>query len=424
MTLNLHAVRWSELSKFARAHKLLLVVCFAAFLNSGATGLTSPILALYPREYGANTFFIGLFMTSFAMGRMLITMPTGRLSDRYGTRRIMILGAVCDCLGAVCLAFAPSYPLLVTARLMQGIGSGLFMSAATIQVAQLSSVQDRGRVTSLFQGSIFLGLTLTPFIGGSLATTLGIRAPILGYAAIEALAVLIVLMGIRLPRQADDPDVPKPETSTGKADSKPDSTTVRSLLQNRDFALIAIVGFLIFVGRSGARDTLLPLYGETIVGLDAAELGVIFTLLSLMNFLAIPVAGMLADRVGRKLPILIGLALNALCVLMLSMGANGALFVMSALIMGTAKGFSEPATMIYVTDITPQRHYGRSFGLFLTLRDAGLLAGPIVLSGIADAAGLQVPYLLSGVAFVFVALMYGLMAREPHRRVAQPAESV
>lgn len=393
-----------------RKHESLLVICIVSFVSAGATGLLNPVLSLYVREYGVNTAFVGIFMTSFAVGRVLITIPSGRAVDRWGSKELLIAGALVEMAGAIGLIIATSYPQLVAARLVQGIGSGLFMSAAMIRVAELSSLAERGRFSSLYQASILLALTLTPGIGGAIANAFSIRATIAANVALEALVAAIVLW-----RVARHRDHVRREPSDSSAPAAPSLTpSIRAMLLNRNFMLIALAAFLVFVARSGARDTLLPLYADSHVGLDAAAVGMIFSLISLGNLVAIPVAGTVADRFGRKPPIYVGLLFNGLALLLITVSTSYVVFIVGALMMGVAKGLSEPTSMIYVADIAPVGYYGAAFGLFLTLRDLGLFVGPVILSWIADASGLQLPFLLTGGMLIVMTLLFWLGADETY----------
>lgn len=400
-----------DTTHFIRVRKSLLLICLAAFLSSVGMGLTTPILSLYVSEFGVTTSLVGIFMTSFAVGRILVTFPGGRAADRRGGKGLMIGGAFLEAISTLWLAFAPSYPYLVIARLLQGVSSGLFMSAALIVIAELCEPEDRGRITSVFQASILLGLTVSPVIGGILASKFSLTTPILVSGMLALVVTYLVFWLIPDGKQAASRSA-----LPAHSDELIVGSSVREMLTDRNFVLITLAAFLVFFARSGSRDTLLPLLGQTAVNLKAAELGVIFSLISLFNLITIPLAGIGSDHLGRKPPIVIGLLLHGLSLFIIGMSASALSFLLGALILGIAKGFVEPTSVIYVADISPAGSRGAAFGLFLTLRDLGLLVGPVALSWIADLFDLRLPFFVNALAFLVVSMLFASVANETYRK--------
>jgi MFS transporter, DHA1 family, multidrug resistance protein len=417
----------AEALRDLRSRRWLLVICLAAFLTSAGMGLTNPILSLYAQGFGISTALVGFFITTYAIGRVLVTIPAGRAADRWGRKVPMVIGAILATLGSLALAMATEYTQLVLARLLQGIGSGIYMSAAFLVVADLSAPAERGKLASIFQGSILLGLTVSPSIGGLLADMIDIRAPLYGHAFLALIVAVLILgwfpkqwgqLNVAAPERdesADQDEEPPPQPDTMAA------PVTRELLLDRNFLLIALSGFLIFVARAGSRDTLMPLIGNQELGLDTTALGLIFTLIALLNLVMIPLAGIVSDSLGRKPAVLLGLMLNALALFAIGMSSSYEWFLLGALLMGAGKGFGEPSSIVYVTDISPTGRYGTAFGLFLTMRDMGLFVGPLLLSWIADLGGLRLPFIVNGLAMVATAALFALVARETLHAITGPA---
>jgi MFS family permease len=89
------------------------------------------------------------------------------------------------------------------------------------------------------------------------------------------------------------------------------------------------------------------------------------------------------------------------------------------LILGAGKGFGEPTTVVYVTDVSPSKRYGTSFGLFLTLRDLGLLVGPVVLGKLADLVNLRFPLYANALSMLVLTLVFGFLAAETLKKPAR-----
>ena len=383
---------------------------------AASMGLTNPVLSLYVKGFTESTFLVGFFFTTFALGRTLVTLPASHASDRWGRKLPIVAGALIEAVGSWGIAFAPNYQLLILTRLIQGIGSGVYTSGAFLVVADLTTPQERGRVNSLFQGSILLGLTISPVIGGVMAKQLGLRAPIALGAFLGLATALLVL--IRFPSALGKTNLRQSE-STGVEWLAPEPEGVREKVLNPNFILITLAAFFIFVARAGSRDTLLPLLGHDLLGLDESVLGLLFTLIALFNLITIPLAGYISDTRGRKPAVSLGLALNGLALLLIAASHSQAVFFLGSLILGAGKGFGEPTTVVYVTDVSPSKRYGTSFGLFLTLRDLGLLVGPVVLGKLADLVNLRFPLYANALSMLVLTLVFGFLAAETLKKPAR-----
>ncbi len=399
-----------------REKRWLLILCTTVLLSSIGLGLTIPVVTIYALSFGATATFVGLLFSAFALGRVLVTIPAGRAADRWGRRILMIGGMLLISLSAFGQGMANEYYQLLIFRLFQGMGSAMFMSVSFLVVADLSMPEERGRVTSIFQGSIMIGLAISPAIGGLIANKVGLNAPFFLYSII---AFFIAIFIWHFLPESFGKSTPPTEEQNEEGEEPKSVSTTRELLTDLNFILISLAAFLIFVGRAGARDTILPLLGVENLGLTAASLGLIFTLIQMSNLLAIPFAGLISDRMGRKPAVVLGLSVQGI-----GMGLVGTAwlypwFLFGAVFMGSGKGLGETSSVVYVTDLSPVGKYGTTYGLFLTLRDLGLMIGPVMLGWIADIAGLRFSIILNGVAMICVAIIFWIFAKETLTTVAR-----
>ncbi len=150
--------------------------------------LLLPVLALYTRQLPeATPALIGLAMGAYGLAQVLLQIPFGRWSDRYGRRPVIALGLVLFLAGSVMGALAQSLWMVIVARAVQGAGS---MSAAvTALLADSTREQVRTRAMAL------IGIS----IGASFVISL-VAAPILeshvGVAGIFWVMALLAILGL------------------------------------------------------------------------------------------------------------------------------------------------------------------------------------------------------------------------------------
>jgi DHA1 family multidrug resistance protein-like MFS transporter len=398
-----------------REHSTVILLCVMVVLMMMGIGLVSPVLPQYARTFGVSITMVGLLTTTFGLARLVVDIPVGRLTEWVGRRPVVVAGPLVQAIGSVASGLAGNYGQLLAFRIVQGIGSSMYTTAAMITVADLSTPSNRGQVMSLYQGSLLLGAGLGPTLGGVLAQYLGLRAP---FFVFGGLATLAALWGyFRLPETGSRPDGERPsegDTGHGSAHASPTSTRgLMPLLRNRNFLLVSLVTFGFFFMRTGARNQILPLLAHDRLGLSPGSIGVALTVASLMNFLTLMVAGGLSDRLGRKAVITPGCLITAVSLFMLTQSGSYSLLLLSCVVMGIGTGIAGPTPSAYVADIIPRENYSSGMSLYRAIGDLGFVIGPVLLGWLADARGFDTPLLFNALFFVLAASLFQFLTREP-----------
>jgi MFS family permease len=156
----------------------------------------------------------------------------------------------------------------------------------------------------------------------------------------------------------------------------------------------------------------LPLLGHELLGLDTRQVGFAFSLIAGVNFLLAPVGGVMADRMGRKQTVMLGLAIYGIGLGVIGFSVNFGWIAVGGVLIGVGTGIGEPSIFASITDMAPKGRRGTIYGSFLTLRDVGLLAGPVLAGFLADLVGLRFPIILNAAAMLGIALLFGFMGKE------------
>jgi MFS family permease len=97
----------------------------------------------------------------------------GRIGDMLGHARVFRLGLLWSAAALICCALAPSFPLLLLSRFLQGIGAALILSCGPALATSLDAEDRRSRVLGLYTMMMALGATLGPILGGALTAKWG-----------------------------------------------------------------------------------------------------------------------------------------------------------------------------------------------------------------------------------------------------------
>lgn len=400
---------------------ILLVLSVQVFIIMLGLGLATPILPLYAQSFGVGAAAVGLLVTLFGLARTLINIPAGRWTERFGRRRLLILGPLVTAAGSFGFALATSFPQLLLWRALQGFGSAVLTTAAMVVLADLSTAANRGRIMSLFQGSLLLGAGAGPALGGMIAAAWGFRAPFLLFGALTLGAAAWALFQIpETQGLAARPDPPPAHPSARPAGPPPGKGTMRILLREPSFLLVSLVTLAIFFTRSGAQMTLLPLLGHNELGLSETAVGMVFTVIAAVNFATLYVAGSLADRFGRKIVIVPSGVLTAVAVGLYVWTGSPATFLAVSILLGIGTGLGGPAPAAYVADMVPPGTVGPAMGLYRTISDLGLVLGPVLLGWIVDEWGYDPAFALNAGLMLLSTLLFAAAARETTRKHPHP----
>jgi MFS family permease len=369
--------------------------------------IISPVLPQYALSFSIPVALVGWAISAFALARVVTDIPAGLLADRFGRKRIMILGLILIVLSATGAGLADTYAWLIFARVMGGIGSALYMTAGITWVAQVTAGEARGRYMSMYTGLVLAGTTFGPTIGGYTAAHFGLNAPFFAWAAL-GLAGLVATIPLK-----------EPEDSSQAERSKMQVKDILSVLSCRPFMLVNCAVLALFFLRIGVRSTLVPLYASLNLGLSEEKIGILLTVAAVATVACTFPAGWLSDRVGRKRPVMACLFLSGIAALLIPWQGNlpGGLMGIMAFY-GLATGI-QGSMAAWPADVAPKGKLGTSMGIYRVMADIGMFLGPITVTYITDYTGDQtvtsVPFLAPAI-LVFAVGVLMIWARDPARR--------
>ena len=380
-----------------------IAIAAATYCVVMGVGLLSPVLPLYVRQWGLSNTAAALLLSAFAAGRIPVSLPAGRFSDRYGYKPVAYLGILVAFISAIISILASNYFVLLISLFIQGVGAGIFTTTSNAAVIKYSDRQTVGRISSVYQGVILAGLSFSPVLGSVAAQVGGLRGPFFLYLS-------ALVLGAFLLRYASQ------FMTTDSADGKKQKTSralITYLLTKPAFRNMLFASVIVFAALAGIRNTLLPLYAAEKAHLTEIQIGWMLTASATANILVLYPAGRAVDTIGRRPVLVFGMIAMGISAAFLA-GAHVLIWlIVGAVIAGTAKGIAAAPLLPLVADIAPDEMKAEVVGFYRIAVSLGLFVGPAILGGLADIFEFQAAFLTASVFLIFTGVV---LTRMPETR--------
>jgi sugar porter (SP) family MFS transporter len=319
------------------------ISALAGLLFGYDTGVISGAILFVRKDFLLSTFQEEIVVSAVLLGAVAGAAFGGKLADAFGRRKLLIQVAILFIIGAIGTALAPTPTLLAIGRVIVGVAIGIASFTAPLYISEVSPPASRGKLVSLNQLMITLGIVVSYLADYGLADKEAWRW-MFGLAAIPALILLIGmffvpesprwLMGRSQEDQAravlqrirESGDV-NAELAEIKADLSLQESGWRELLNpSLRRPLIIGIGLAIFQQFTGINTVIY--YAPTIfqlAGLHSASAAILATVgVGVVNVLLTIVALRMLDRAGRRPLLLWGLV-----GMVISLGVLGAAFLLA-----------------------------------------------------------------------------------------------
>lgn len=377
------------------------VIAFVGVISVLGFGLIAPVIPLLIQRLSLSNAAGGGLLAAFAAGRMITTLPSGMVTDRFGLRLVAL--AVCSFSTVASLIAAimiESYLVLLAAQFTMGMGSAVLMTAALTAVMGIVPEAGVGRAVSAYQGVVVGMMLLAPTFGGVAASVLGPSGPFWFTAAASAIGVGLSLFGL-----SPDILVGDSRRSLPAVARRERRQNLTRLFRSRPFVLSSLAAFAMVWSISGVRNTLIPIYADTQFGLDPATIGALLTLAALGAVLMLPLAGRAADRFGRRPLIRIGTM--GLAVGAIGLGGTTILWVVIivAFAVELSRGLLVPTQVTIMADISTGETRATVVGVSRMGNSIGAATGPAVAGLLTDIMGARGAFFGAGAVLAVIAVL-------------------
>jgi EmrB/QacA subfamily drug resistance transporter len=440
-----------------------------AFIDGTVVNAALPAIA---RELQADLADLQWVVTGYLLSLSAALVIGGALGDRYGRRRVFMIGLAGFAVASATCALVPSVPLLVAARLVQGAAAALVLPASLALISSAFTPADRAPAIGAWSGLGGVAGAFGPFLGGWLIDSVSWRAVFL--INVPVCAVAIALAARHVPETRDEHAGRHLDAPGGAALAGGLAGVVYALIEGpaRDWppvtvaaglvGVILLAAFVVIEQRvehpmvpltlfadrqfAGANVTTVFVYAalgavlflvtvhlQMDLGYSALAAGASFLPLTLLMLLFSARSGRLAQRIGPMLPMTLGPLIMAAGILLLVRVQPGATYVgavlPAALVLGVGLTLTVAPLTATVLGAVPDDHAGIGSAVNNAVaRLGGLLAVAVLpaaagLTGVAGALDLSGGFARAMVLTAGLAVL-GAVASALTIRRAQPLEPV
>jgi EmrB/QacA subfamily drug resistance transporter len=425
-------------------------------------------LPVIQADLAASVDQLAWFVNAYTLAFATFMLPAATLGDRWGRRRVMLLGVTLFTLASVASALSTSAEALIAARAVQGLGAAAVMPLSLSLLASAVPARLRPAAIGIWGGVSGLGVALGPVVGGAVVEGVSWQAifwlnvpvavvavPLLWLAVTESFgrfqrldlrgtamvggAVFLGIWGIV--HGNDDgwtsAGVLVPLVAAAlllpayvvHARRRPDAVLPLRLFESRGFTVANVIGLTFPIGMFGAV-FLLAQNLQIVQGYSPLEAGLRTLPWTAAPMVVAPIAGAIATRTGLRALLLVGLLLQAGSLVWFAVvteaGSSYAAFLAPLVMAGVGMGLTFAPSATAVLDGLGEEDFGTASSANSTIREFGVALGVAGLTAVFLGNGGELTptgydgaigaALLVGAASVAVAAVAALFAPGRTRR--------
>ncbi|WP_010304902.1 multidrug efflux MFS transporter NorA [Kurthia senegalensis] len=376
---------------------LLLFNLFIAFLG---IGLVIPVLPTLMNELNISGQVVGYLTAAFALTQLIASPLAGKAADKFGRKRMIVLGLFIFGLSELLFGFGKTIDVLFISRILGGLSAAFMMPAVTAFIADITDETSRPKALGYMSAAINTGFIIGPGIGGFLAE-IGTRVPF--YSA-GVLGLVAALCSTILLREPERQEVPK--------DDRQQQSSIRKLLM--PMFLIAFI--VIFVSSFGlaAFESFFSLYVDHKFSFTPSDIAIAITGGAILGAVfQVVFFDRLIKWLGEIKLIRVMLVLSAILVFLMTVVHTHWLILGVTFVVFIGFDLIRPAVTMYLSRIagSDQGFVGGMNSFFTSLAN---VIGPVI-GGILFDIDIDYPYYFATV-FIILGLVFAMFWKEPKRQ--------
>ncbi|NMM47406.1 MFS transporter [Flammeovirgaceae bacterium KN852] len=363
-------------------------------------GLERTIFPEYAeKQFGieSSTAFL-TFIIAFGITKAIANYFTGRLSNKLGRKKLLIIGWLFAIPVPLMLIYANHWYFVVLANVFLGINQGLAWSSTVIMKIDLVGQKERGLAMGFNEAAGYLAVGVIAFFTGYIASEYGVTPyPFYLGVVISLSGLILSVFFVRDTTQYSEIEKIDQDTShqenifleTSFKDKTLSSVTQAGLVNNLNDGMIwGLIPALLFS-----------------LKYESAQIGIVTALYPAIWGIGQLATGRMADIYSRKAMLTYGMVLQGVVIILFSLVSSFSLFIVLSILLGVGTALVYPTFLTTIANNTRPLQRAESVGVFRLWRDMGYAAGALLSGIISDLLGMHYAILSIGILTVVSGLI-------------------
>lgn len=398
---------------------ILIVLCLSTLVLVLDNGVLTVAIPALTEDLGASAQDIQWIIASYILVFAGLLLTAGSLSDRYGRRRVMLIGLVIFGVASLLATYASSPELLIAGRVLMGIGGALVMPSTLSLLIVVFDDDERRKAMSIWSSVLMVGLVGGPVLGGALiakfwwGSVFLVNVPV---AVLAIVAALVLMPESKGPWRKPDPlgavlsmagltalvwviiEIPERGVSwpalavavVGLAGfviwelRTPVPMVPLGLFRNRNFSGGSLSLVLVQIGNGGLVLALTQ-YLQFVLGYSPTRAGLALAPMALAVIVVNGLGSTLGQKIGNRPMTAVGLVVLAggfVVLSTLSADDGFGMVALSLALVGAGGGLAQPAAIAALMGAVPAEHAGVGSALNDTVQQTGAALGVAILGSV------------------------------------------
>lgn len=385
-------------------NKALFTIFLVVFIDLLGFGIILPLLPFIAEEYAATPLQIGLLTSVYSFFQLIASPILGKLSDRYGRKKILVLSQFGSMVGFIILGLANSLPLLFVSRIIDGITGGN-ISIAQAYIADVTDAKNRTKGMGVLGAAFGLGFILGPAMGGLLAK--------ISYSAPAYVAAVVSLISMVATWLLLNETVKKQNILNTRSRK---NWHLKEMLTEQPLGFLLVVFLLINLAFASMQGSF-ALWTERSFGFGPSENGGVFAVVGIISTITqLLLLPRIVRLYGERKTMSVGMISMSIGLLLFSVALYPWMVFAILPFLALGNGLVNPTLQAVASENVPKDRYGEMLGVLQSFGSLGRIIGPTLGGYLFGMYGKNVPFVFGG--FLVLGTFLGVLHFLPRNQSA------
>ncbi|MFH0772957.1 MAG: MFS transporter [bacterium] len=375
-------------------NKPLLTIFLIVFVDLLGFGIVLPLLPYIAEKYQASPLTIGILGATYSLFQLIAGPLLGRLSDRYGRKKLLAISQIGSAIGYLILGLANNLPLLFLARIIDGITGGN-ISITQAYIADITTKENRAKGMGVIGAAFGLGFIFGPAIGGFLAKY-NYGYP--GFFAMGVSIITVILTIVVLPetvKSSERKNEPKAQVTFQEFWKIASATNIQYLI---------IVFFLMNSAFSMMQGTF-ALWTQKRFNFGPEQNGYIFAFVGILAVIAqLKLLPLLVKQFKERTLLNYSSLFFGLGFALIPFVPNPWYLMITQALIVFGNSMANPAIQALASESVPKEEYGETLGFLQSAGSLGRIIGPVLGGLLFGSLGMNSPFFFAAIVVMGIFL--------------------